>query len=163
MAVLRGHEVNIDYNHASMQSCMEMSTPCVSMPDSLDDNTVCESAEKLIKYTKEQVYRLRPRFSMLGIDKNACKWISGLGIKCRFRGRRGRCICKLQPVRNWENNLGIHYEVLRTLQRVDNEKVKWEQCVKMGLANVRSAKRKTEEIIHNIVEKELDLSFICET
>ena len=33
----------------------------------------------------------------------------------------------------------------------------------MGLANVRSAKNKTEVIIHNIVEEELDLSFICET
>ena len=33
----------------------------------------------------------------------------------------------------------------------------------MGSANVRSAKRKTEEIIHNIVEEKLDLSFICET
>ena len=53
--------------------------------------------------------------------------------------------------------------MLRTLQRVDSKKMKWEQWVKMGLANVRSAKRKTEEIIHNIVEEELDLSFICET
>ena len=33
----------------------------------------------------------------------------------------------------------------------------------MGLANVRSVKNKTEEIIHNIVEEELDLSFTCET
>ena len=100
---------------------------------------------------------------MLGIDKNTCKWISELGIKCRFRGRSGRCISKLQPARNWDNNLRIHNKVLRTLQRVDNEKVKWEQCVKMGLANVRSGKRKREEIIHNMVEEELDLSFICET
>ena len=43
------------------------------------------------------------------------------------------------------------------------EKVKWEQCDKMGLANVRSVKRKTEEIIHNIIEEELELSLICET
>ena len=28
---------------------------------------------------------------------------------------------------------------------------------------MRSAKKKTEEIIHDIVEEELDLSFICET
>ena len=27
---------------------------------------------------------------------------------------------------------------------------------------MRSAKKKTEEIIHNIMEEELDLSFICE-
>ena len=74
------HNVSIDYNSVSMQGCMERCTPCVSMPDSLDDNTVCESAKKLIKYTKEQIYRLRPRFSMLGIDKNTCKWISELGI-----------------------------------------------------------------------------------
>ena len=40
--------------------------------------------------------------------------------------------------------------------------MKWEQCVKMGLINVRSAKKRTEEIIHNIMEEELDLSFICE-
>ena len=133
------------------------------MPDSLDDNTVCESMQKFIKYTKEQVNRLSPRFTMQGIDKNTCKWISELGIKCRFRGRRGRCICKPWPVKNWDNNSGIHNEVLRTLQRVDNEKLKWEQCVKIGLANVRSAKKKTEEIIHNIMEEELDLSFICET
>ena len=86
-----------------------MCTPCfsITMPDSLDDNTVCESA----------------RFTMLGIDKNACKWISELGIKCRFRGT-GRHICKPQPVRNWDNNSGIHNKVLRTLHRVDNETVK---------------------------------------
>ena len=41
--------------------------------------------------------------------------------------------------------------------------MKWKQCVKIGLANVRSAKKKTEEIIYNIMEEELDLSFICET
>ena len=122
------HKVSIDYNNVSMQGHMEMCTPCfsITMPDSSDDNTVCESMKKFIKYTKEQVNRLRLRFSMLGIDKNTCKWISELGIKCRFRGRRGRCICKPWPVRNWDNNLGIHNEVLRTLQRVDNEKVKWE-------------------------------------
>ena len=85
------------------------------------------------------------------------------GIKCRFRGRRGGNICKPQPVRNWDNNSGIHNKVLRTLQRVGNEKAKWEQCVKIGLTNVRSVKKKTEEIIHNIGEEELDLSFICET
>ena len=28
---------------------------------------------------------------------------------------------------------------------------------------MRSAKKMTEEIIHNIMEEELDLSFICET
>ena len=159
------HKVSTDYNNVSMQGHKEMCTPCfsITMPDSLDDNTVGESTKKLVKYTKEQVYRLRLRFSMLGIDKNICKWISELGIKHRFRGRRGRGICKAQLVKNWDNSLGIHNKVLRTLQRVDNEKVKWEQCVKMGLANVRSVKKKTEEIIHNIVEEELDLSFICET
>ena len=104
------HKVSIDYNNFSIQGHMEMCTPCfsITMPDSLDDNTVWESVKNLIKYTKEQVYRLRSRFSMLGIEKNTCKWISELGIKCRFRGRRGRSICKPQPVRNWDNNLGIH-------------------------------------------------------
>ena len=112
------HKVCIDYNSASMQGQREMCTPCfsITMPDSLDVNTVCESMKKLIRYTKEQVNRLRPRFSMLGIDNNTCKWISELGIKCIFRGRRGRCICKPWPVRNWDNNLGIHNDVLRTLQ-----------------------------------------------
>ena len=28
---------------------------------------------------------------------------------------------------------------------------------------MRSEKKKTEEIIHNMMEEELDLSFICET
>ena len=123
---------------------------------------MCESMKT---QTKEQVNRLRLRFTMLGFDKNTCKWISELGIKCGFRGRRGRHISKPQPDRNWDNNSGIHNKVLRTLQRVGNEKLKWEQCVKIGLAlaNVRSAKKKTEEIIHNIMEEKLDLSFICET
>ena len=71
---------------------MEMCTPCfsITMPDSLDDNTVCESIKKLIEYTREQVNRLRPRSTMLDIEKNTCKWISELGIKYRFRGRRVR-------------------------------------------------------------------------
>ena len=61
----------------SMQDSMEMCTPCFSITicDSSDDNTVSESMKKLIKYTKEQVNRLRLRFSMLGIDKNTCNWI----------------------------------------------------------------------------------------
>ena len=65
------HKGSIDYNNASMQGHMEMCTPCfsITMSDILDDNTVCESAKKLIKYAKEQVYRLRLRFSMLGIEK----------------------------------------------------------------------------------------------
>ena len=56
---------------------MEMCTPCfsITMPDSSDENTVCESMKKFIKYTKEQVNRLRQRFTMLDIDKNTCKWI----------------------------------------------------------------------------------------
>ena len=126
----------------SMQGHMETCAPCfsITMFDSSDDNTVCASMKKFIKYTKEQVNRLRLRFTMLGIDKNTCKWISELGIKHRFR-RRGRHVCKPWPVKNWDSNSGIHKEVLRTLQRVGNEKLKWEQCVKIGLGNVRSAKK----------------------
>ena len=133
-------KVSINYNNVSMQGHMEMCIPCfsITMPGSWDDNTVCASMKKFIKYTKVQINRLRLRFTMLGIDKNTCKWILELEIKCRFRGRRGRHIHKL-----WT--------------------VKWEQFVKTGLANVRSLKKKTEEIIHNIMEEELDLSFICET
>ena len=78
-----------------------MYTFLITIPDSLDDNVVCESMKKFIKYTKEQVNRLRLRFTMLGIDKNTCKRISELGIKYRFRGRRRRCICKPWSVRNW--------------------------------------------------------------
>ena len=81
----------------------------------------------------------------------------------QIRGRNGRCIRKPWPVRNWDNNSGIHNKVLRTLQRVGNEKLKWEHYVKIGLTNVRSVKNKTEEIMHSIMEEELDLSFICET
>ena len=159
------HKVSTDYYNMSMQGHFKMFTPCfsITMPDSSDDNTLCENMKEVIKYTKEQVNRLWLRFTMLGIDNNTCKWISDLGIKCRFRGRRGRHICKPQPVRNWDNNSGIHNEVLRTLQKVGNEKLKWEQCVKIGLANVRSARKNTEEIMNNIVEEELDLSFMCET
>ena len=72
-------------------------------------------------------------------------------------------MCKPWPVGNWDNNSGIHNKVLMILQRVGNEKLKQEQCVKIGLANVRSAKKKTEKIVHNIMEEELHLSFICET
>ena len=159
------HKFSINYTNMSMLGSMETCTPCFSimMPDSLDDNTVCESMKKFIKYTKEQINRLRLRFTMLGIDNNTCKWISELRIKCRFRGRRGRCISKPWPFRNRDNNSGIHNKVLRTLQRVGSEKLKWKECVKICSANVRSAKEKKEEIIHNIVEEELDLSFICET
>ena len=104
--ILELHKITIDYNNMSMQGHMEMCTFCfsITMADSSDDNTVCESMKKFINYTKEQVNRLRLRFTMLGIEKYTCKWISEIGIKCRFRGRRVRCICKPGPVRNWDNN-----------------------------------------------------------
>ena len=68
---LKLYKVSIDYKNVSLQGHMEMCTPCISitMPDSLDENTVCEGMKKSIKYTTEQVNRLRPRFTMLGIDK----------------------------------------------------------------------------------------------
>ena len=49
------HKVSIDYNNVSMQCCMEMCTPffSITVPDSSDDNKVCESMKKFIKYTKE--------------------------------------------------------------------------------------------------------------
>ena len=64
-------KVSTDYNNASMQGHVETCTTCfsITMPDSLDYNTVCKSMRKFIKYTREQVNRLRPRFTMLGIDK----------------------------------------------------------------------------------------------
>ena len=69
------HKVSIDYNNVSMQGHMETCTHCfsITIPDSSDDNTVCESMKKFIKYTREHVNRLRPRFTMLGIDKNTGK------------------------------------------------------------------------------------------
>ena len=73
------HKVSIDYNNASMQGHMETCTP-ITMPDSLDDKTVCECMKKFIKYTREQVNRLRLKFTILGMDKNTCKWISELEL-----------------------------------------------------------------------------------
>ena len=54
---------------------MEMYTPCVSMPDSLDDNTVCEGAKKLIKYTKEQVYMSQAQKLGYKIDEMVHVWL----------------------------------------------------------------------------------------
>ena len=43
------HKVSIDYRNMSMWGHMEMCTPCfsITMPDSSDDSTVCESMKNL--------------------------------------------------------------------------------------------------------------------
>ena len=38
-----------------------------------------------------------------------------------------------------------------------------QQYIKIGIVNVRSARRKTEEILHHVIEENLDLTFLSET
>ena len=67
-------------------------------------------------------------------------------------------------MRRKDQNQGVHLQFLKELNKVFLPKGTNSQWyIKMGIANVRSARGKTEEILHHVIVENLDLTFLSET
>ena len=69
-----------------------------------------------------------------------------------------------QTMRRKDQNQGVHLQLLKEFNKVFLPKgTNSQQYIKIGIANVRSARGKTEEILHHVIEENLDLTFLSET
>ena len=67
-------------------------------------------------------------------------------------------------MRRKDQNQGVHLQFLKELNKVFLPKgTNSQQYNKIGTADVRSARGKTEEILHHVIEENLDLTFLSET
>ena len=91
---------------------------------------------------------------MLGLETSTCACIKWIGIKRRFRGYHSRRKLNKQSRREKDQNQGIHHHFLTELGKVFLPKgTTSKQYIKIGIVNVRSARRKTEEILHHVIEE----------
>ena len=98
---------------------------------------------------------------MFGLEASICASIKKIGINRGFRGFHSRRKPNKQLMREKEQNQGIHHQFLGELNRVFlSEGTNSQPYIKIGIANVRSARRKTEEILHHVIEEDLELFFI---
>ena len=80
-----------------------------------------------------------------------------LRIKQNFRRKRGGQTCQ----RTWDNNKGIHQNLLRPLNR--SNRTSWNLTkLNMTLANIQSLKPKLDMLIHHMQLNNLDICFITE-
>ena len=70
-------------------------------------------------YTRPQLLDLKLRAHTTGISTEICKHITNLHIKRSFRRKRGG---KRLRQRTWDQNRGIHHNLLRPMEQSDNFK-----------------------------------------
>ena len=104
---------------------------------------LCRSGKTLgptnkINYTRTQLrdIKLRAHTTRIGIETS--KHITNLHIKMSFRGKRGG---KRLRRRTWDQNKGIHHNLLRPLEQFNN--LKSPSKLIMALVNIQSLKPKT--------------------
>ena len=116
------------------------------------------------QWSHSELLKIRPRFTMLGLEASTCAYIKKIGIKRRFRGYHSRRKPNRQPMREKDQKQGIHHQFLREPNNVFLPKGKTtQQYIKIGIANVTSVRRKTEEILHHVIEENLDLTPLSKT
>ena len=96
------------------------------------------------QWSHSELLKLRPKFTMTGLVESTCACIKKLGIKRRFRGY---CIKRKpykQTTRRKDQIQGVHLQFLKELNKVFLPKgTTSQQYIKIGIANVRSARGKT--------------------
>ena len=111
-------------------------------------------------WSHSELLKLRPKFTMIGLEASTCAGIKKFGIKGKFRGYCNKRKPKKQTMRKKDQNQGVHHQFFKELNMVSlPEGTNSQWYIKMGIANVRSARDKTEEILHHVIEESLDLNF----
>ena len=154
------NEMEVQLGHSKM-SCGEQGSIYV-------EQGIIQSHQHLTSRQRShsELLKLRPKFPMTGLGESTCACIKKLGIK-RFRGYCNKRKLNEQTnktMRRRDQNQDVHLQFLKELNKVFLPKgTNSQQYIKIGIANVRSARGKTEEILHNVIEENLDLTFLSET
>ena len=111
-----------------------------------------------ISYTKTQLLDLKSRAHTTRINTEICKHITNLHIKRSFRRKRGG---KRLSQRTWDQNRGIHHNLLQPMEQSDN--FKNPSKLNMALVNIQSLKPKLDMVIHHMQVSNMDMVFVTET
>ena len=111
-----------------------------------------------ISYTKTQLLNLKSRACTTRISTEICKHITNLLIKRRFRRKREG---KRLRQRTWDQNRGIHHNLLQPMEQSDN--FKNPSKLNMALVNIQSLKPKLDMLIHHMQVSNMDVIFVTET
>ena len=111
-----------------------------------------------INYTKTQLLDLKSRAHTTRISTEICEHITNLHIKRSFRRKRGG---KRLRRRTWDQNRGIHHNLLRPMEQSDN--FKNPSKLNMALVNIQSLKPKLDMLIHHMQISNMDMVFVTET
>ena len=119
---------------------------------------LCQNENTNIKYSKAELLNLRNKAHITRMGTDTCNHIKNLKIKWNFRRKRGGQTCW----RIWNNNKGIHQNLLRPLNRSD--KTLWNsKKLNMALINIQSLKPIRDMLTHHMQHNNLDIYFITET
>ena len=112
----------------------------------------------MISYTRTQLLDIKSRAHTTRIGTETCNHITNLHIKRSFRRKRGGT--KLRQ-RTWDQNKGIHHNLLQPWEQSDNLKNPIE--LNMVLVNIQSVKPKLDMLIHHMQVSNIDIVFVTET
>ena len=116
------------------------------------------------EWSHSELLKLRLKFTMTRVEESTCECIKELGIKRRFRDYHNKGKPNEQTMKRKDQNQGVHLQFLKELNKVFLPKERnSQQYIKIGIANVRSTKGKTKEILHHVIEENLDLTLLSET
>ena len=92
------------------------------------------------------------------MDTGICYHIKNLKLNEMLEGKQEEKICS----RIWNNNNGIHYNLLWPLNRCD--KTFWNSTkLNMALVNMQSLKPKLDMLIHHMQLNNINMCFVMET
>ena len=111
-----------------------------------------------ISYMRTQLLDLKPRAHTTRISTEICKHITCLHIKRSFRTKRGG---KRLRQRTWDQNRGIHHNLLRPMEQSGN--FKKSSKLNMALVNIQYLKPKLDMLIHHMQVSNMDMVFVTET
>ena len=124
---------------------------------------LCQSGKTLgptnkISYTRTQLLDIKLRAYTTRIGIETSKHITNLHIKRSFRGKRGG---KRLRRRTWDQNKGMHHNLLRPLEQFNN--LKNPSKLNMALVNIQSLKPRLDMLIHHMQVSNIDIVFVTET
>ena len=111
-----------------------------------------------ISYTRTQLLDLKSRAHTTRISTEICRHITNLQIKRSFGRKRGG---KRLRHRTWDQNRGIHHNLLQPMEQSDN--FKNPSTLNMALVNIQSLKPKLDMLIHHMQVSNMDMVFVTET
>ena len=139
------NEMEVQLGHSEM-NCGEQGSVHIELG-------IIQSHQHLTRrqWSHSELLKLRPKFTMTRLEESTCACIKKLGIKRRFRGYHNKRKPYEQTMRRKDQNQGVHFQFLKELNKVFLPKgTNSQQYIKIGIANVRSARGKTEEILQHV-------------